>query len=83
MVTTGCAYKCNDAACTYTCNSIPPGQYLLHVGPDVIQFAQQAMLRKKEYGGKLAIDIQSGTLRLGGGSWGKRDSVNIPHAIFE
>lgn len=83
MVTTGCAHKCTDNSCTYTCNSIPPGQYTLRVAPDVMQFAQQALLKNKEYGGKLAIDVHAGLLHLGGGSWGKQDSVNIPHAIFE
>jgi hypothetical protein len=56
---------------------------MLRVAPDVMQFAQQALQHKKEYGGKLSIDIQNGLLHLGGGSWGKQDSVNIPHAIFE
>ena len=67
----------------FSCDSIPPGDYLLRVAPEVMRFAEQALQSDKEYGGKLAIDVRSGLLNLGGGGWGKLDSVSIPKGVYE
>ena len=82
-VTGGCRHRCTDRLCVFSCDSIPPGDYTLQIAPEVQRFAAQALQKNKEYGGKLAIDVQAGLLRLGGGGWGKLDSVNIPHAVYE
>lgn len=82
--TGGCRHRCvKGQGCVFSCDSIPPGDYVLHVAPEVMQFAEQALQSDKEYGGKLAIDVENRQLNLGGGGWGKLDSVHIPHAVYE
>ena len=83
LPTQGCKHACADGVCLYSCKKIPPGDYKLALAPEVIAFAKQALQKKKEFGGKLGIDVEHGLLRLGGGSWGTLDSSSIPHAIYE
>ena len=83
LPTQGCKHACAAGICMFSCKQIPPGDYKLTVAPEVMEFAAQALQKKREYGGKLGIDIQHGMLRLGGGSWGKLDSSSIPHSIYE
>ena len=81
--TQGCKHACANGLCMFSCKKIPPGDYKLVVAPEVMEFAAKALKKKKEYGGKLAIDIAQGMLRLGGGKWGSLDSSEIPHSIYE
>ena len=82
--TGGCRHRCRPGeGCVFSCDSIAPGDYTLQIAPEVMHFAKQALKKNKEYGGKLAIDVNSGLLKLGGGGWGKLDSVGIPHGIYE
>lgn len=81
--TKGCKHACSQGLCTFSCNSIPPGDHVLRVAPEVMQFAARALKKKREFGGSLSIDVAQGMLRLGGGSWGSLDSSTIPHAVYE
>lgn len=83
LPTQGCKHACKNGLCLFSCKKIPPGDYRLTLAPEVMEFVRNALKKKKEYGGRLAIDIEHGMLRLGGGSWGTLDSSNIPHAIYE
>jgi len=83
LPTQGCRHACADGVCMFSCKKIPPGDYKLTVAPEVMAFAKNALTKKREYGGRLSIDVASGMLRLGGGSWGTLDSSSIPHGIYE